>query len=116
MKKCPKIPLQCPDCKGKKFSDVEGLKNHLRKDCVNVEIECDTCNEKFSRAKFNLKHKCITDTLEFRKIIADQKVRMVPLRTKNTELKANVDQLNGQMAIKKSMHGQKAYIDKLIKK
>lgn len=76
MKKCPKIPLQCPDCKGKKFTSVESLQHHLRHDCPNVEITCNMCDKDFFRYNLknnfeSVKHKCVSDkqTKELRQMI-----------------------------------------------
>ena len=45
-----------------------------------------------------------------------QQASLMAVEANNNNLKANVEGLNQQMVIKKSMHGQKDYIDKLIVK
>ena len=115
LKKCPKIPLQCPDCKGMKFSSLEAMMKHLRHECPNVEIKCSECKEVFMRSKFGA-HKCVKETKHLRNLIDDRDARVAGLEAENANLKANVGHLNGQMEVKGKMHGQKATIDKMIMK
>ena len=88
---------------------------HLRHDCPNVEIKCSQCKETFLRSKFNA-HACVKDTKYLRTIIDERHAKVVSLEAENANLKGNVGELNGQMEVKGKMHGQKAYIDRCIKK
>lgn len=67
---CLKKENICPNCQVE-HETIEESWMHLKKDCDNVRLECDMCDQKMTRGEFKL-HPCYERCEEFRVVIANQ--------------------------------------------
>ena len=84
----------CPCCKLTLESEA-ATAEHIRKDCPEVPIECDTCSKSWPRGKFR-EHICYVKYANFRGVIELKHDVNRKLEEKNVQLAAEVVDLKDQ--------------------
>lgn len=86
---CLKKENICPNCQVEHES-IEESWMHLKKDCDNVRIECDMCDQRMTRGEFK-QHPCYERCEIFREVIANQEKAANDVNNTGKQLRSELE-------------------------
>jgi len=92
---CPKRKKTCPHCM-LEFQNTEECFTHLKENCEHVQVQCDTCNKLYSRARFR-QHVCYLKTGNFREVINRKQEVIEKIQKENRQLMKGIEEADRKM-------------------